>query len=230
MLAHSHLRQTSSGPESSHRCPRQGCRTPHPPSCWAENDYFWCCSSSFPSQRYVLCTLSTVQFVFINLRILILPQNVLGSLTVVIISCSCDFSSRFCVISLKGGLRRAVIEVIVCAVCRLLWGIGRWWQSVWIRWLHMLSWATRAWWWWWGWGRPWPLKCWRWWWTSSNLCLWWTWLLDWLSLAWLRRSLWLQLRLDFSFLLVQVGQNSLRLADLVETGFWWSEVSFQFLH
>ena len=59
-----------------------------------------------------------------------LPQNILGALTVVIISCSCDFSSRFCVISLKRCLRRAVIEVIICAVCRLLWVIGRWWQSV----------------------------------------------------------------------------------------------------
>ena len=131
MLAHSHLRRTSSGPESSHRCPRQGCRTPHPPSCWTEkitSDVFLLLFL-LKGMLYLMHTFNC-SIRFHQSTNPILPQNVLGSLTVVVISCSCDFSSRFCVISLKGGLRRAVIEVIVCAVCRRLWGIGRWWQSV----------------------------------------------------------------------------------------------------
>ena len=132
MLAHSHLRRTSSGPESSHRCPRQGCRTPHPHSCWGEKIISDIVLLLFllKGMSYLIFTLNC-SIHFHQFRNPILPQNILGALTVVIISCSCDFSSRFCVISLKPGLRRAVIKVIICTVCRLLWVIGRWWQSVW---------------------------------------------------------------------------------------------------
>ena len=120
MLAHSHLRRTSSGPESSHRCPRQGCRTSHPPSCWGGKTI-----SDVVLLLFLLKGMSYLMYTFnCSIRFYhstnpILPQNVLGALIVVIISRSCDISSRFCVIRL-GGLWRAVIKVIVCAVCRCL--------------------------------------------------------------------------------------------------------------
>ena len=120
MLAHSHLRLSSSGPESSHQYPLQGCRTPHPPSCWTEkitSDVFLLLFL-LKGMLYLMHTFNC-SIRFHQSTNPILPQNVLGALIVVIISRSCDISSRFCVIRL-GGLWRAVIKVIVCAVCRCL--------------------------------------------------------------------------------------------------------------